>query len=183
MVRRKYQLNGQDSILYDGELAEVYAIQNASHSLIYGASFSGSWKFHQRFKLSSTLNYQKGEEQLANGSGSPSRHAAPFFMHNALYFNHEVLSLKFYHVFNAKVSNKDMNAEEQQKAGNYARDASGNAYTPAFHTFNLTGLYLINEQLLLSFGVENLLDVRYRTYSSGINAPGRNFILAAKVTF
>ncbi|MFT7154314.1 MAG: hemoglobin/transferrin/lactoferrin receptor protein, partial [Alteromonas macleodii] len=32
-------------------------------------------------------------------------------------------------------------------------------------------------------GVENISDQRYRPYSSGIVAPGRNFILSLKARF
>jgi len=37
--------------------------------------------------------------------------------------------------------------------------------------------------LQLSASLENITDQRYRTYSSGISAPGRNFIAAMKYSF
>jgi hemoglobin/transferrin/lactoferrin receptor protein len=44
-------------------------------------------------------------------------------------------------------------------------------------------MYKWNEKLLLTTGVENITDQRYRTYSSGIVAPGINFIMALRVRF
>ncbi|HMO40105.1 MAG TPA: TonB-dependent receptor, partial [Saprospiraceae bacterium] len=40
-----------------------------------------------------------------------------------------------------------------------------------------------NPALQLNVGVENLTDLRYRPYSSGITAPGRNLILALRARF
>jgi hemoglobin/transferrin/lactoferrin receptor protein len=44
-------------------------------------------------------------------------------------------------------------------------------------------MYQFTNHLSISAGVENLTDQRYRPYSSGIVAPGRNFILSLKATF
>jgi hemoglobin/transferrin/lactoferrin receptor protein len=44
-------------------------------------------------------------------------------------------------------------------------------------------MYQITDIFSVSGGVENLTDVRYRPYSSGITAPGRNFILSLKASF
>jgi len=35
--------------------------------------------------------------------------------------------------------------------------------------------------MTFDFGVENILDKRYRPYASGISAPGINFILALRL--
>jgi hemoglobin/transferrin/lactoferrin receptor protein len=48
---------------------------------------------------------------------------------------------------------------------------------------NLKVQYQLAALLMLSAGVENLTDQRYRPYSSGIVAPGRNFIVALKASF
>ena len=37
--------------------------------------------------------------------------------------------------------------------------------------------------LLAQVGLENILDVHYKTYSSGISAPGRNLILTLQASF
>ena len=40
LVRRNFQLNGQDNIMYDGELSQVQAIQNAAEANVYGIQAS-----------------------------------------------------------------------------------------------------------------------------------------------
>jgi len=42
-------------------------------------------------------------------------------------------------------------------------------------------MFNIGNRFDLTTGVENILDLRYRPYSSGIAAPGRNFIFSARI--
>jgi len=65
----------------------------------------------------------------------------------------------------------------------YAVDANGNPYSPAWYTLNFKALFILNDQLSISAGIENITDQRYRPYSSGIVAPGKNFIISLKATF
>jgi hemoglobin/transferrin/lactoferrin receptor protein len=76
-----------------------------------------------------------------------------------------------------------MPPEELGKSYLYATDASGNPYSPGWYTVNFKAAYQINDDLVLSAGIENITDQRYRPYSSGLTAPGRNFITALKTKF
>jgi hemoglobin/transferrin/lactoferrin receptor protein len=75
LVRRQSTLNGQDSIIYDGELSQVLSLQNAAFVRIIGLQASLEIKFSKYFSLSSKLNLQKGTEETDDGSVYPSRHA------------------------------------------------------------------------------------------------------------
>jgi hemoglobin/transferrin/lactoferrin receptor protein len=46
---------------------------------------------------------------------------------------------------------------------------------------NFKSSYNIKNRLELTAGLENILDLRYRPYSSGIVAPSINFIISARV--
>jgi hemoglobin/transferrin/lactoferrin receptor protein len=43
-------------------------------------------------------------------------------------------------------------------------------------------MYKLTENFTLTAGIENITDQRYRPYSSGIVAPGKNIILAVRAT-
>jgi hemoglobin/transferrin/lactoferrin receptor protein len=45
---------------------------------------------------------------------------------------------------------------------------------PAWETYNVKTSVEVYHNATLFAGVENILDTQYRTFSSGINAPGRN---------
>jgi hemoglobin/transferrin/lactoferrin receptor protein len=112
---------------------------------------------------------------LDNGTHSPLRHAAPFFGKVALAYTQNRLQMELYTLFQGKRYHADMPEEEKTKTEIYALDADGKVYAPAWTTLNLKAQYKAGTNLWLNVGVENLTDLRYRYYSSGISAPGRNF--------
>lgn len=183
MVRRDYALDGMDSIVYDGELSKVQAIQNAANAKVYGVQVGLDAELMAGFSLSSDLNWQHGEEEMDDGSTSPSRHAAPFFGVARLKYDWKSLSLQFYSQFQGRRSHSELSVSEQEKDEIYALDDNGETYVPSWYTLNLKGMYTFYHRLTLFAGIENLTDQRYRPYSSGISAPGRNYIVSARFTF
>jgi len=183
MVRRAYTLNGMDSIYYDGELSQVQAIQNAAVATVYGVQAGLDIELPSGFGFSADLNYQQGEEEIDDGTVSPSRHAAPFFGMTRLTYKHDALSMMVYASFSGGRDYADLPAEEQAKTEIYAIDENGNPYSPAWATLNFKANYVLNNSFTLGAGLENITDVRYRPYSSGIVAPGRNFILSLQANF
>ena len=76
-----------------------------------------------------------------------------------------------------------MPEEEKSKTFIYASDENGNLYSPSWTIFNVNASYPILDFLTVSAGIENIGDQRYRSYSSGIVAPGRNFSFSLKGSF
>ncbi len=183
MVRRPFQVNGQDSIMYGGQMSRVYAIQNAAYGTVYGFNAGVELNLSSGFTLSSRYNYQLGEEEMDNGDMSRSRHAAPAFGITRLTYQKGKLFAQFYAMYSAEVSHENLNVEERGKPVIYAKDADGKPYSPGWYTLNFKAMYKLNQILSVSAGVENLTDRRYRPYSSGIVAPGRNFILSLRANF
>ncbi|MBO6518169.1 MAG: TonB-dependent receptor, partial [Bacteroidia bacterium] len=60
----------------------------------------------------------------------------------------------------------------------YARDDNGLPFSPAWWTLNLKAGMAFSKSLSLNLGLENILNKRYRPYSSGITAAGRNLIIS-----
>lgn len=183
LVRRNFQLNGLDSIDYDGELSQVMAIQNAAFATVYGVQTGLEIKLKSGFGFMARYNYQKGIEELDNGTTSPLRHAAPMFGVAHLTYAYNSLKIDLYTMFSGEMSYENLAEEERDKDYMYAIDENGNPYSPAWATLNLKMMYQISNHFSISGGVENILDLRYRPYSSGIVAPGRNFVLSLRTTF
>lgn len=180
MVRRDFTLNGADSIFYDGELSQVQAIQNAAKAYVWGLQSGVEIKLPGGFGLSSRFNYQKGEEELEDGSKSPLRHAGPWFGITHLTYSARKLKVDLYSVYNGEISGANLALEEQGKDYLYASDENGKPYSPGWYTLNFKLMYQLLESVSISAGIENFTDQRYRPYSSGLSAPGRNFIIAMK---
>ncbi|MEE4198045.1 MAG: TonB-dependent receptor [Bacteroidales bacterium] len=177
MVRRDFTFNGQDSILYDGEMSNVLAIVNADKAFIYGLNASAEVQLPFQINLESVINYTYGEDQ----DGIPLRHVAPVFGSTRLNYEQKDLQISLYADYNGEIAYEDMAPSEQEKTHIYATDKNGNPYSPSWWTLNVKASYRFKEWGILNFGIENILDIRYRPYSSGIVAAGRNFILGLRV--
>lgn len=183
LVRREFQLNGSDSVMYQGEMSRVFAIQNAASANVYGMQAAVELKLPAGFSFFSNLTWQKGEEELDNGSTSPLRHAAPFFGMARVRYAIPKVMLELNTHYSAEVSFDEMPEEEKGKSYMYAIDADGNPFSPAWFTLNFKALVKVNDYLTVSGGVENLLDKRYRPYSSGLVAAGRNLVFSLQYNF
>jgi len=180
LVRRDFTLNGLDSIMYDGTLSQVQAVQNAAHAFVYGVQTGIEVRPSSGFGFTSHLNYQIGEEELDDGTASPSRHLAPWFGSSHLTYSSQKMVLDLYAIYNGEKSYGKLPEEERQKAYLYAVDSQGRPYSPAWYTLNFKAMIQISDIFSVSGGVENITDRRYKPYSSGIAAPGRNFVLSFK---
>jgi len=182
MVRRDFALDGKDSIIYDGNLSGVQAVQNAAVAYVYGVQAGLEVKLPGGFGFSTQFNYQKGVEELDNGETSPSRHAAPWFGTTRLTYKASKLNLQVYATYSSQVTYENLSEEARGAAYLYAADPNGNPYAPSWYTLNVKALYQITDNLSASVGLENLTDQRYRPYSSGVTASGRNFILSMRTS-
>ncbi len=180
LVRRDFNLDGQTEIIYDGELSNVQAIQNAAMSKLYGFEVGANIRLSERLNLTSQLSYVNGEEEQDDGSIAPIRHAAPLFGNSHLVWKNERLTLDLFTEYNGQFDFQDLAPTEVSKAYLYALDENGNPFAPSWYTLNLRTQYDINDKMNLTAALENITDQRYRTYSSGISAPGRNLILSLK---
>ncbi len=183
MVRRDFTLNGEEFIMYDGVLSRVQAIQNAAVANVFGFQAGIEVLLPSGFSISTDFNLQDGEEELDNGSVSPSRHAPPWYGVSRLAYNAGRLSLQLYALYQGTFQHEDLAEEEKAKTEIYARDAEGNTYSPGWHTLNFKAMYRLSELWRVSAGIENLTDQRYRHYSSGVAGAGRNFVLSLGLNF
>ena len=182
LVTRPYSLNGQDSLMYDGVLSRVEAMQNAARARVVGVQAGLELKLGGGFLFTSDYNFQQGTEELDNGNTSPSRHAPPAFGVTRLQYSDDRLTLQWYAQYSADRQFEALPFEEQGKPELYAIGADGRIYSPAWYTLNVKAMYQLDERFTLSAGLENLTDVRYRPYSSGIAAPGRNFVISLRAS-
>jgi len=177
MVRHDFLFNGEDSIIYDSELSKVEAITNAGSARVYGVHINLQANITGYFSVKSTLNITEGREK----TGVPLRHAAPLFGSTHLILDFSRLTADFYSSYNGPKKFRNMPPSEIEKPYLYATDTNGNPWSPGWFTLNLKVSYNITTRVSVNAGIENILDHRYRPYSSGIVAPGRNFIISLRI--
>lgn len=183
LIRRDFLLNGKDSIIYDGTLSVVQAVQNAARAYVWGFQAGINLKLPYGFGFLTRFNYQTGKEEDEAGNIIPSTHTAPIFGIAELNYYLHKLKAAFSINYNGEINYAKLPPSERTDAFLYAKDESGNPFAPAWFTLNLKTSYSITDYLKINVGVENILDKRYRPYSSGITASGRNFTGSLRVVF
>ncbi len=183
LVRRDFTFNGASEIVYNGELSNVQAIQNAAKAYVYGFEFGMDAFLDDNWSISSNLTLTEGIEEDDDGVDTPARHVAPTFADVHLIWQNEKLKTDFFLNYNGEISYEDLALSEQSKTYIYATDSNGNPYSPSWYTLNLRSQYQISNAFRARMSLENITNQRYRTYSSGIVAPGTNLILGLGYTF
>ncbi len=183
ILRGDFQVNGQSTVFLDddGDASTpdvehgVVAQINGNQAFIYGGSVQARVRVSEVISGYGTASFSDGEES----SGEPLRHTTPLFGRAGLTWNKEDHRIDFYAEFNGPRWRDDIPAAEiEDKPYLYTDEGS-----PGWITFNLKTSFVVNDFLTLDAGVENIFDVHYRPYSSGISAPGRNFIIALRGSF
>lgn len=180
LVRRDFTINGESQIVYDGELSDVQAIQNASKAWIYGFEVGANVQFTEFLSLRSQYSVIGGSEEDENGSEVPVRHVAPAFGNTHLIWDSKKWKFDLFALYNNELSFSQLALSEREKDFIYALDENGNPYSPSWSTLNFRSQYQLNSDLLLTASIENITNKLYRPYSSGISAPGRNLIVSVK---
>ena len=183
LVRRPFQLGGQDSVMYDGQMSRVEAMQNAAVARVVGAYMGLEARISRSWSAKTSVNVQRGVEELDNGELSPSRHAAPTFGLARVTYRKGRFRADAYSQFQGPRRNDQLAWEERAKTEMYALDADGKAYCPAWYTLNARASLDLKHGVGINVGIENLTDQRYRPYSSGISGAGRNLVVAVSAKF
>ncbi|MFC2118231.1 TonB-dependent receptor plug domain-containing protein, partial [Bacteroidota bacterium] len=179
MVRRDFLFNGLDSIIYDGELSNVEAIVNTDNAIIYGGAASFKSEIFSWFSFNTNINYTHGQDK----EGLPLSHVVPLFGSTHLVFKLKKFKADLNSQYCGSINYVNLAPSERAKTHMYATDINGNPWSPSWWTMNMKLSYQMNPHIQLNAGIENIFDKRYRPYSSGICASGRNIYITLRGRF
>ncbi len=178
MERAPFDFSGRDSVFYEGELSQVLAVQNIDYAWVWG------YQFGVRSDLSKNLHWllHWSHPFGMDSRGNPLRHVNPFNATSTLSYNKEKFRVNIILRYNGSVDAEEMPFSEKDKLHMYAINDNGLPYSPAWYTINIHGSYHFSKNILIRVGLENLMDVRYRPYASGIAAPGRSLFFSMRMS-
>jgi len=176
----KAQLNGKDSITYQGVMSTIYSTQNAQSAYIYGYFAGATYDISKKWSFNGSINYTYGRINT-DTIDYPLDHISPVFGTVGCMYKAKQLKVEFFSQFNGAKKAKDYNLIGEDNQFYSAEPIKG--FNPAWYTLNLRGAYQINKILQVQLAVENILDQHYRTFSSGYSAAGRNFMATLRGTF
>jgi hemoglobin/transferrin/lactoferrin receptor protein len=183
LVRRDFDFNGNAQLRYQGELSNVQAIQNAAKAYVYGFEFGLDAFLSDHLSLSSNLTITEGVEEDSDGTDTPARHAAPTFGDFHIIWKNQKLRTSVFLNYNGELAFNELAVSERSKEFIFASDRNGNPYSPSWYTLNFRSQYTLSSKVVATLNLENFTNQRYRSYSSGIVAPGTNLILGVAYNF
>lgn len=176
LVVRDFKFNGLDSVTYQGVKSKVQATQNSDNAYIMGVSGGVQLDFNENISLKSSLNYTYGRYiDTKNDTVSPLDHIAPLFGQTSLLYKAKQIDGEFFIRYNGKKALSDYSPGVEDNL----QYATVNGM-PAWFTLNIRLGINITKNFRLNAACENITDNRYRQFASGINAPGRNFIISLR---
>ena len=172
-----FQLNGQDSILYNGIRSAVFANRNVKNATTTGFNTNLKIDFNSRVSFFGTLTYTYGRFKNNNGSKTPQDHLPPLYGKASFSFNQNKFSSEGFIMFNGwkRIKNYNLDGEDNLQ---YATPDG----MPSWLTLNWRNSFNLNKNIQLQFAIENIFDRNYRYFASGFSAPGRNFIMAIRAS-
>jgi len=170
--------NGQSTIDYDGTPSDVYTSKNKGRAYLYGYSVSIRADLNDHVSITASHNYTHGRVINEGANETPLDHIAPAFGRAGIQYYTNTFKSELYTNFSGwkYLRNYSDSGEDNLQ---YAT-ANG---MPSWYTINVRTSYDLNKMFTIQAGIDNLFDLQYRTFASGINAPGRNIFGTVRVKF
>lgn len=192
-----------DSIFdFDGTTADVVINTNAAKADIIGYSVNMHMNLKDKFFINAGYNDIKGNyvsglvDDQEVIEKRPLSHIPPNYGQIGLAYQFKGKNEKKWKRFKAELvvrfNGKKPLGEYDKSSGNSDNldDAieiaplnDDEVGTPQWQTWNLYTNWQFSRKFSLNFNIENIADLHYRPFSSGISAPGRNFIVTLKGSF
>lgn len=172
------------------EFSEIKTNMNTGQAEIYGATASVSMRIASNYTFETDYTMIKGRNI---DNDLPFTHIPPSFGKTAFYADFDDWRASCFVLYNGRKSMDEYDVEsgtdnEEESPmewvlsdeGNWIKEYQG---TPAWYTLNMSAMYRFSEFFTVQMALENILDHHYKTFASGLSAPGRNFILTLRAKF
>ena len=173
------------------EFSEIKTNKNTGKAEIYGATASISMRIASNYTVESDYTYIKGRN-IKNDL--PFTHIPPSFGKTAFYADYDNWRASFFVLYNGRKAIEEYDIEsgtdnEEESPIEWVLHEESNSMiieyqgTPAWYTLNMSAMYRFSGSFTAQVALENILDSHYKTFASGLSAPGRNFILTLRAKF
>tara|TARA_B100001250_G_scaffold377612_1_gene366833 strand:+ start:1629 stop:4130 length:2502 start_codon:yes stop_codon:yes gene_type:complete len=177
-----------NQILYDDEMVYTFANQNSDSPItIYGITI-GINAIINNFQLKGDFNITRGVN--AEKAAGPIAHIPPNFGRIEVLQSINKWQLRALCIYSGS---KDPESFDEAGIDNLDEtpylgldpETGGDDWAglPSWFILNFGVQYEVSKNIQLNIGIDNILNAHYKTFSSGISAPGRSFVFSAKYIF
>jgi hemoglobin/transferrin/lactoferrin receptor protein len=189
--RMPYNIRGDSStqeestVIFIKEVVTTLANANIGNARIYGLSFEGKWKLTESLTAAANLTYTDASENRLIG---PLPSILPLFGGADLSYEKEALSLRLRMQHNGAKNPEDYSLGGEdglEETPVVFNDGTTITYagSPKWTTFSLYSTYQFPNGVGINIALENIFDTHYRSFASGISAPGRSLNLGVNLDF
>lgn len=175
IIRRSFTTpDGSSMFVSQGDTLQVVANQNVQTARIQGVSINIAGDLNKKLSYFGSFNVTSGREIIQGEANTPLAHIPPTYGQAGIKFEDPKYSLRAIYRYNGFKDIDDFGGSVDNP------DLTTPIGSLAWSTFNFYGSYHINKGLSLSLSIENIGDIHYRPFSSGISAPGRNVVVSIR---
>ncbi len=150
---------------------------NKDEAYIYGVSSQFSAAVNSNFDISSSINYTYGRIK-GDSVDTPLDHIPPVFGKTSFNLKLNKFRAEFWVMYNGWKKIKDYRLDTEDNEDYATADGM-----PAWYTLNIRGQYQITDKFQVQASLDNILNMHYRVFASGISAPGRNLMVTLRARF
>lgn len=170
MVRQPATFDGLPFIVDEGDTIAVFRKENAGQAYITGIELGVRVGLTGSLSATGNLSYTYGQN---TSDDEPLSAMPPIYGFLGLRYD----ARRYWVEINSRFA-----TEQDRLAAEDLEDTRiPEGGTPGWWTLNFRSGYSISEKFAVRFALMNILDKNYREHLSGLNAPGRNFVLSGEV--
>ncbi|MDP3358798.1 MAG: TonB-dependent receptor [Lutibacter sp.] len=176
IARGSFEINGQNTLVYDGVTATTMANINNKNAYVKGGTIGFQGTLFNHFKTNGSLTYTKGKSY---DTKMPLSSIPPLFGNLEVSYTHNKFLTSLNYRFNAAKKLSDYNLEEgidNIEQTPFIEEIDNYYGTPKWSTLNLNTNYQFSKKVSISFRIDNIFDVHYKEFASSISSPGRNYV-------
>ena len=167
------------TVIYNGEEVTTISNKNLGNRFIHGFSIDGFSQINNNLKFDYGITYTEGDN---NETFGPLPSISPLFGSIALSYSKRGVNIKAVYKFSEAKSPGEYSfgGEDGLDETPFTINSEGVlSYlgTPKWSDLSIYGSKNISSNVTLRIGLTNVFDTHYRTFASGISAPGRSFQL------
>ena len=173
------------SLIIEKEKLSTQINQNIGNARIYGLSVDGKGSFLNVFTIIGNINFTGS---TINKQIGPLPSILPLYGNIKINYKRQKFNLTLSNNFSGRKLSQDYSkgGEDKIEETPILNIKRGNVVyygSPKWSIYSITGAFYHSEKIRTSLSIDNIFDLHYKEFASGISAPGRSIIFNINVKF
>ena len=173
------------ALIIEKEKLSTQINQNIGNARIYGFSVDGIGSFSNGFTIIGNINFTGS---TLNKQIGPLPSILPLYGNVKINYKRQKFNLTLSNNFSGRKLSQDYSkgGEDKIEETPTLNIKRGNVVyygSPKWSIYSITGTFYYSEKIKTSLSIDNIFDLHYKEFASGISAPGRSIIFNINMKF